>query len=87
MERIGLLRAAMIAMSRTDGLQTDELGAQLDDDFPAWDPDVDQLQGTLLVAMDHPGVVSKTLDLVEETSSHAQQLQYALPIRLATHGR
>ena len=85
MERIGLLRAAMIAMSRTDGLQTDELGAQLDDDFPAWDPDVDQLQGTLLAAMDHPGVVSKTLDLVEETSSHAQQLQYALPIRLATH--
>jgi putative heme-binding domain-containing protein len=85
LEQIGLLRAAMIAMSRAETVRTDALGEAVNTNFPAWDPEVDQLQGTLLVAMDHPDVVPKTLDLIEDTSSHAKQLHLALPIRLATH--
>ena len=84
-EQIGLLRAAMIAMSRTDALNTDDLGVELIKRYPTGNPDVDLLCGTLLVSMDHPHVVSRTLDLIDDTSSHARQLHHALPIRLATN--
>ncbi|MCH2148220.1 MAG: c-type cytochrome [Phycisphaerales bacterium] len=84
-ERIGLLRAAMIAMSRSTSLQADPLGDVLIESYPSGDLEIDRLQSTLLVALDHPEIVPATLDLIEDTSSHAEQLHYALPIRLATH--
>jgi len=87
-EEIGLLRAAMIAMSRADSVDADTLellGEKLVDAYPTGMLEVDRLRETLLVAVDHPDVVTLTLDAIDDTSSHAAQLQYALPLRLATH--
>jgi putative heme-binding domain-containing protein len=84
-ERIGLLRAAMIAMSRSDVLDASALGPILVESYPSGNMELDRLQETLLVALDHPDVVTLTLDLMDDTSSHAQQLLYALPLRLATN--
>ncbi len=87
-QEIGLLRAAMIAMSRADTADEEALGRLgeiLVQDYPTGLPELDRLRETLLVAMDHPDVVPLTLDAIDNTSSHAAQLQYALPLRLATH--
>ncbi len=87
-QEIGLLRAAMIALSRSESVQQESLeslGEIIVQDYPTGMLDLDRLRETLLVAMDHPDVVPLTLDAIDNTSSHAAQLQYALPLRLATH--
>ena len=87
-QEIGLLRAAMIALSRSESIEMetlDSLGTILVRGYPTGMLELDRLRETLLVAMDHPDVIPLTLDAIEDTSSHAAQLQYALPLRLATH--
>ena len=87
-EEIGLLRAAMIAMSRAESVDEKilrRLGERIVVGYPTGTLEVDRLRTTLLVAVDHPDVVPLTLDAMDDTSSHASQLLHALPLRHATN--
>ena len=63
-QEIGLLRAVMIALSRRESFQQESLeslGEIIVQDYPTGMLDLDRLRETLLVAMDHPDVVSRVM--------------------------
>lgn len=83
-QRIDLLRISMIALSR--GGTNESLSDMLIIGYPDGDFEIDRLLSTLLVYQQHPEAVRRTLDRLDETSSPAQQLHFALVLRLAKQG-
>ncbi len=88
-ERIGLLRAyGLIAIRLGDiqGEQREAVLAQLGDQFPTGNNEVDRELAQVLVYLESPDVVTKIVTEMQRSPSQENQIHYAMTLRGAEQG-
>jgi putative heme-binding domain-containing protein len=84
-DRLALLRAHGLVLIRFPDAHNDELraaiAAEVDPHFPAGDADLDRELCTLLVRVEAPDVVSRTLALQETAATQEEEIHYAKALR------
>ena len=87
--RRALIRAYQLAFTRmgaSDDATRQQVATRLDELSPVGDDPSDQMLAQLLVYLDTPSVVPKTLELLANSRTQHQQLHYASVLRLAKQG-
>lgn len=88
-QRLDLLRAYSLLLIRfgNPSPQTRSLLlTRLDSRYPASSPGLNRELSQLLIHLEAPGVIPRTLDLLEQAPTQEEQLQYALWLRSASRG-
>jgi putative heme-binding domain-containing protein len=88
-QRLDLLRVyavLFVRMGRPDDLTRERLIARLDPHYPAHDQRLNADLCQMLVYLEAPTVVSKTLQLLAEAPTQEEQLEYAKSLRVLKNG-
>jgi putative heme-binding domain-containing protein len=88
-DRLDLLRAYELAACRSfppDGVTRERILERLDSRFPTHNERLDRELAELLTAMEAPGVIPRTLRLLEEAGTQEQQIHFAMCLRDVSRG-
>jgi putative heme-binding domain-containing protein len=88
-DRLDLLRAYELAATRPgrpDRATRDRIVRQLDPRFPTHNDRLDRELAEILTALDAPGVIPRTLGLLEEARTQEQQIHFVMCLRDVERG-
>jgi putative heme-binding domain-containing protein len=88
-QRLDLLRVWHVALNRMNGPTTEvkeELIARFDKVYPARSPQLNAELCALMVYLEAPSVVTKTLKMLAEAPTQEEQLEYARSLRVLKSG-
>jgi putative heme-binding domain-containing protein len=88
-DRLDLLRAYELAVARSsphDRAMRKRVVRQLDPWFPSRNDRLDRELAEILTALEAPGVIARTLRLLEEARTQEQQIHFAMCLRDVPHG-